>query len=417
MKILWISNGLFPDVCHELGISVTYTGGWQFSSAKALVNTITEIRLAIAAPYNGHELKTIILNRITYFLIPWSKSDKRNEFKIEFHWKVIQLQFQPDVVHIHGTEYLFLSTYLQTIGFENVVVSIQGLVSVYARYYLGGIDKKVLRKNITLRDCIKRDTIFSQQCDFVQRGRIEKQMIQSVKHIIGRTSWDKAHTWAMNPSINYYFCNETLRNEFYQHKWELCKCEKHSIFLSQAYYPIKGLQQLIQALPIILRQFPNTKVYVAGDNFVTNRGWRLSGFGKYIRSLMKINGLTDKIIFMGKLAEKEMCERYLASHVFACPSSIENSPNSLGEAQMLGVPCIASYVGGIPDMIEDNENGLLYRFDEVEMLADSIFRIFSNDQFAEKLSLNGREVANARHNKNINSNRLFSIYKSICKNL
>ena len=54
------------------------------------------------------------------------------------------------------------------------------------------------------------------------------------------------------------------------------------------------------------------------------------------------------------------------------PSSIENSPNSLGEAQLLGVPCIASDVGGVTDMIPNKECGIIYRFEEVELLAKHI---------------------------------------------
>lgn len=46
-----------------------------------------------------------------------------------------------------------------------------------------------------------------------------------------------------------------------------------------------------------------------------------------------------------------MIEQYLKAHIFVCPSSVENSPNSLGEAQLLGVPCIGSIAGGIPSML------------------------------------------------------------------
>ena len=82
-----------------------------------------------------------------------------------------------------------------------------------------------------------------------------------------------------------------------------------------------------------------------------------------------------------------MCKRYLQSHVFVCPSFIENSPNSVGEAQLLGIPCIASFVGGVSDMVVDGETGLLYRFEEVEMLAAAVCRIFTDDKFAKRLSV------------------------------
>jgi glycosyltransferase involved in cell wall biosynthesis len=411
MKILWITNTLFPDICKEINVQPPVIGGWMYSGAQALLNTNSHIKLAVAALYKGDDLKEVNLNGITYYLVPTSISTT-----LESYWKEVHNSFLPDVVHIHGTEYPHGLAYRNACGSNNVVVSIQGLVSVYEQYYYGGIHEIDLLKNTTFRDYLRLDTIFSQRRKMEQRGLLEKAMIQSVNHVIGRTSWDKAHCWAINSQATYHFCNETLRNEFYQHSWDINTCEKHSIFLSQAHYPIKGLQQVIKALPIILRHFPATKVYVAGNDFVRNRGGRLNGFGKYIHSLMRAHGVADNILFTGILSEKEMCKKYLSSNVFVCPSSIENSPNSIGEAQLLGVPCIASYVGGISDMISDEETGLLYRFEEVEMLAASVCQIFSNDSLALKLSEKSKKVAAIRHDKLINSKSLNAIYEAIYSN-
>lgn len=63
--------------------------------------------------------------------------------------------------------------------------------------------------------------------------------MKKVKHIIGRTTWDKACTSQINPKTRYYFCNETLRKKIYKYEYSLEKCEQHSIFVSQASNPIK----------------------------------------------------------------------------------------------------------------------------------------------------------------------------------
>jgi glycosyltransferase involved in cell wall biosynthesis len=413
MKILWITNILFPDICNEIDIQPPVTGGWMFASAQALLNINADIKLAVAALYDGNHLKEVTLNGITYFLVPNSDSNRNYNIKLETYWKEVKSKFLPDVVHVHGTEYPHGLAYVKACGKQNVVVSIQGLVSVYERYYLGGIGSKNLLASITLRDCLRLDTIFKQRNLLRQQGLLEKVMIQSVDYIIGRTSWDKAHGWVVNHQANYHFCNETLRKEFYQHSWDINTCEKHTIFLSQAHYPIKGLQQIVKALPFILSHYPDTIIYVAGNDFVNNIGCRLNGFGKYIQSLIMKNGVKSNVVFTGLLSEIEMCNRYLASHIFVCPSSIENSSNSIGEAQLLGVPCIASYVGGIADMVVDNETGLLYRFEEVEMLAAAVCHIFANDSLALKLSKQSRKIAAFRHDKLINSKKLNNIYQSI----
>jgi glycosyltransferase involved in cell wall biosynthesis len=172
---------------------------------------------------------------------------------------------------------------------------------------------------------------------------------------------------------------------------------------------------MIEALPLIIRHFPSVKVYVAGNDFITNRRWKLSGYGKYISSQIHKFRLRDKIIFTGNLSEKDMCERYLKSHVFVCPSSIENSSNSVGEAQLLGVPCVASYVGGMSDLISQRKTGILYRFEEIQMLANGVCEIFYNDTMATELSKRGKEEAFFRHNSKINAQQLCSIYESILR--
>ncbi len=415
MKVLWITNTLFPDVCHELKISVPVVGGWMYSSAEALLKGNQNIKLGVASLYNGDQIRSLEIKGIAYFLIPRSGVKSMKGQSLDPYWKQVRDQFSPDVVHIHGSEYPHGLGYVNACGSENVVVSIQGLVSVYERYYFGGIPERKLCRDRTLRDFIRRDSIFSQRVRMQKRGELERKLINQVNHVIGRTRWDKSHTWAINPTAHYHHCNETLREVFYTKQWELDTCEKYSIFLSQAHYPIKGLHQMIDALPFILKHFPDTKLYIAGSDFVNNKGWRINGYGNLINKLIRKHKLMDKVIFTGILQEKEMCDRYLNSHVFVCPSSIENSPNSVGEAQLLGVPCVASYVGGTMDLIQHEENGLLYRFEEVEMLAEAVSKLFQDKELADRLSKNGRLVAGQRHAQFINSERLNSIYQEICK--
>ncbi|WP_296622943.1 glycosyltransferase family 4 protein [Marivirga sp.] len=416
MKVLWITNTLFPAVCKELKLPLPVVGGWMYSAAESLIKVGEEIELGVASLYNGKELRSVKIEGINYFLVPKQGKGHLYSVRLEAHWRDVQDQFVPDLVHIHGSEYPHGLAYINGCGNKNVTVSIQGLVSVYERYYYGGISESELQQNVTLRDRIRRDSIFRQRKKMQERGAFEKLLLGKVNHVIGRTSWDKAHVWANNPNATYHFCNETLRREFYQGEWMQEDCEKHSIFLSQAYYPIKGLHQMVEALPLILRDWPDVKVYVAGDNFMVNKPkWRMNGFGKYIDRLMKENKVEDKFIFTGTLSGNEMRQRYLDSNVFVCPSSIENSPNSIGEAQLLGVPCVASYVGGVADMISDHETGLLYRFEEVEMLAESICQVFKDQDLANKLSKQGKLAAAGRHSQSVNSEKLNSIYQTICK--
>ena len=412
MKILWITNILFPYPAIRLNLDPPVVGGWLYTSATALLQLQSDMQLAIATVYNGLELKKYESDNVTYYILPLKGDNTKYNKTLEKHWKFIADDFKPDIAHIHGTEFAHGLAFMNACPYIRTVVSIQGLVSVISKYYYSGIEMSQIIKNITFRDIIRQDSIIQQKNKLYKRGLIEMEILRKTTDVIGRTSWDKSHVLSINPNLRYHFCNETLREEFYHHTWNYNNCEKHSIFVSQAWYPIKGLHKLLEAMPLILRGFPDAKVYVAGtditkmDNF-TDR-IRLSGYGKYIRSLITKFNLSGKVIFCGSLNEMKMCQQYLKANVFVCPSSIENSPNSLGEAQMLGVPCVASYVGGVMDMMQGSEE-FLYRFEETEMLAEKVCNVFEKKDSQKDL----KEQALNRHNYKLNTNSLIGIYRSI----
>ncbi|MBB3839607.1 glycosyltransferase involved in cell wall biosynthesis [Runella defluvii] len=406
MKLLWLSNVLFPEVCTELNLPIPVIGGWMESGAKSLINDFSNhIDLAVVMLYNGNEVIYIDKYKIKYYLIP------RNGSSLKFNFEEVNKHFRPDLVHIHGTEYSHSLAYINSSGTSNVVVSIQGLVSVYSRYYFGGIKRRQLFPS--LRDILKIDTLFLQYKDMVRRGKNEIELLKKIEHVIGRTRWDQSNVWAINPFVTYHLCNETLRDSFYSIQWKMDECEPYSIFLSQAHYPIKGLQQVIKAVSIVKLHCPEIKVKIAGVDLLNKSFWKISGYGNYIKRLLRKYDVFENFIFLGSLSEKEITLQYLKANIFICPSSIENSPNSVGEAQLVGTPCIASYVGGNMDMIEDKVSGFLYRYEEVELLAYRICQLFENPKLCKKFSNQGRIAAQLRHDSRKNAQDLFFIYTSI----
>lgn len=418
MRVLWITNILFPEAEQLLsGVGeLKTTGGWMIGAANALLKN-NQVELFVASVSTKVNVFTKLKGeKITYFILPIGKGNQKINLEYCPYWSRLNSEIHPDVVHIHGTEFSHGYAYMKTCGVDNVVISIQGLTSAYAPYYHSGMSIQDIYNNFTFRDFLT-GTILKGQKRFELRGIYEIEMLRMARHIIGRTSWDRSRIWAINPNAVYHFCNETLRPDFYDGDlWNYEKCEKHSIFLSQAGYPIKGLHQVLKSMPIILRHYPDTRIRVAGGDITKSLTFserlRLSGYGKYIKRLIKKNGLEEKITFTGNLNGEQMKQEYLSANVFVCPSSIENSPNSLGEAQILGVPCVASYVGGVMDMMRGNEENL-YRFEEVEMLAEKVCQIFANAD--NQIDMKG--IAAKRHDPKSNSTKLLSIYKNISKQL
>lgn len=417
IKILCIVNTILPKVCDILNIPHPWSGGWlvSFIDNIAKINGFT---LSVATVYSGKEVKKIEIDGIIYYLLPQGKSLLKYNKTLEPYWKDICNSFSPDIIHLHGTENNFGLACIKACPGEKYIVSIQGLCSVIERYYYSGIEMHDLLFNITLRDIIRSDNIFRKRREFRRRGVFEKEIIKSVSHIIGRTRWDEVHTMTINPDVRYHFCNDNLQDAFYKttKTWNINSIERYTIYVSQGYYPIKGVHMLIRAAQIVKANFPELKIYVAGLNILKGKSiydrLSLSGYGKYLRKLIINLGLAENISFVGLLTPDEVIEKLVHSHICVYPSSIENG-SSLGEAQYLGTPVIASYAGGMPSTVIDEVNGLLYRFEEYEMLAHNIVRIFNDNTLAVKLSENGKVTAMERHNSIENINNMLSIYKKV----
>ena len=416
MKVLWITNILLPEaaarVCGDCRLKAS--GGWMVGAAENLLRT-GQVQLVVATVSSLVDRMTVIHgHQIVHYIIPYGKGNLRVNGEYGKYWRRIKAETIPDVVHIHGTEYSHGHAYMKECGADKVVVSVQGLKSAICDYYRQGLSEWDIFRNITLRD-VFRGTVVREQRLFRKSAAYEREMLEMTRHIIGRTSWDRARTWAINPEAEYHFCNETLRGEFYDGSlWDYEKCHRHSIFLSQAAYPLKGLHQLLKAFPLILRHYPDAAIRVAGPDITKCATLRdrlhLTGYGRYISMLLRKSGIGDRVTFTGSLDALEMKREYLSCNVFVCPSSIENSPNSLGEAQILGVPCVACYAGGIPDMMKGNEDNL-YRFEEMEMLAAKVCGIFEMKDVQASM----HSAAASRHDRVLNAERLVGIYREVMK--
>ncbi|WP_298488384.1 glycosyltransferase family 4 protein [uncultured Maribacter sp.] len=418
MKVLWITNSILPELAKALKIKHAPFEGWLIFLSNQLA--INGIDLTIATTKKNVEPFFFKGKNIKYYLLNSKKKKGVYDKSLEPQWKDIINQVKPDIIHLQGSENSHALALINTHPNEKYLLSIQGLISVYARYYKAGLSNKDILKNLTLRFLLRGDSIFSEQKEFYKRGElIEKKYFRKINNFLGRTAWDKAHTKYLNRNSNYFHCGEILRPSFYtEEAWSFNNCEEYSIFLSQGNYPLKGFHQVLKAVALIKNDFPKIKIYFAGrDTLLLNKTFkkriRQKNYSKYLSKLIKDLQLSDNVKYLGMLNESEMISAYKKANVFICPSSIENSPNSLAEAQILGVPCISSNVGGVSDMIEDKETGLLYRFEEFEELAEHISYIFTNSSKALSIAKKGREAALKRHDKTTITNDLLKIYKSI----
>ena len=211
-----------------------------------------------------------------------------------------------------------------------------------------------------------------------------------------------------------------MRSVFYEGGWHprTPGCDP-VLFVSQAHLPFKGLHWLIEALPEIRRHFPGVQVQVAGWP-PQNKGllqpvyhW-LADYQGYLAGLARRLGVADCIHYTGVLDAAGMRDAFLNSDVFVMPSTIENSPNALGEAMLLGMPCIAAQVGGIPSMLTSGKEGLLFDPCQPGALAQRVVELLRQPQKAAQLGAAARQRALAAHDPAAIAQAHWVLYQQIC---
>ncbi|MEG0834778.1 MAG: glycosyltransferase [Christensenellaceae bacterium] len=413
IRVLWLCNMPLPFISEAAGIESSPFGGWLTGAYEGIKKNEL-IKLGICFPTGGTTHIHGVAQNVSYY--SFLCSNKINETVCKGYiaaFKYILNNFKPDIVHIFGTERLHSYAMVKAFDFsDRTVINIQGLIGIYSQHYKADLPLSVLYGK-TLRNILKNDSVSSEIARNRRIGYFEDEAIRGCKHIIGRTDWDKACSGQINPERVYHKCDETLRCEFYKHRWLYEKCKKHSIFVSQSNYPIKGFHYLLRAMPGILKRYPDTEIFTTGRSPFETPWYKLSMYQKYIKKLIRDNGLVKNVHYLGQLDEQGMCRQYLNSNVFVSCSTIENSPNSVGEAMILGVPVISSDVGGVKNILTHEVDGLIYQHDAVYMLAYYICVIFDDAEAAKQMGQKAHNSAARSHNSEKNGADLVNIYKEI----
>ena len=418
MKVLWTVNLIPAAVSVKLGKTSEVLGGWVESMAAKLSEN-NDIELGIVCKCEENLNFCEVIDGITYFSLYYTSSTSLSE--LESKCNEIVTKFNPDIVNIEGTEFLHARAMQLSAKNHNIpaVVSLQGILNGQYAYQCGQlpVDDMMFSKSLT--------NIFSAWIMHLRKTRWykprmkpEKEIIENADYILGRTTWDRAHSYAINPNAKYYPCSRILRAPFYEEKWSLEKTERHSIYVGNGYNALKGAHFAVMALPYLIREYPDVKVYIAGYKpFQENdkRSILKKGYAAYLKKLIYDLGVQDHIEFTGPLKAPQVAEKLSTVNAYVLCSTIENSPNTLGEAMMVGTPCVAAYVGGVSDMAEDGKEALFYRNDDPKLLAWNLKRIFDSDELALSLSEAGKKKARITHDPERNAQLLIDAYTDVLK--
>ena len=168
--------------------------------------------------------------------------------------------------------------------------------------------------------------------------------------------------------------------------------------------PEKGHRYLIEALNLLKQQ---------------NVAWRCTflGEGKLeaeLRARVTEYGLSEQVAFPGFC--EDVFSVLLTADVFVLPSLHESSPNALIEAMGVGMPCIASALAGIENLVEDEANGVRVPPKNPTALAAALHRVLTAPDFARRLGENARATIQQKFNSAESMRKLEDIYELMTDN-
>ncbi|MBN2730618.1 MAG: glycosyltransferase [Bacteroidales bacterium] len=418
MKILWFTST--PSM-YEQSMHFYHGGGW-IDSLETILRQKKGIELAVSFFHKTDNGKVDRDGKLYYPIkrrsaasnpIRWLINNHlgKSENETLFLPKLLNviIQFKPDIIHIFGTENIFAS--IQAYTATPVVIHLQGILNPYQNAYFPPFTNKKLFSGLRyFRNILLGTAIKNRYKLFQSMAEREKIYFLQAKYLMGRTAWDRDVSSLMAPGAEYFHINEVLRPQFYTQKKEIYqkgKPIKIVSTLSETIY--KGIDVVLKAA-CLLKNYPDIDFE-----------WQIVGIDKNSPLLrcfereFKIVHTSCSIVCLGKQSPEELTNLLLSADLFVHPSYIDNSPNSVCEAQILGLPVIACNVGGLSTLIENNHTGLLIPSNGIYELTHIIVDYNQSPDKYYNYGKAAHEKALYRHDKNAILGKLIETYHQILK--
>ena len=417
MKLLWFTNTPAGATKHLTG-SFGVGGSWYEAMEKELKQR-EDIDLSLAFYWEVPSLEKFELEGVTYYAIPRAEKGKIQKYisrlkgettpekDLDLYLEVVK-DFNPDLIHIYGSEKSFgrIIPHIET----PVVIWLQGILNTIIKKWYAGLTREEINKYTPFLQRIKASS-FNNEYRITQKDAVrEAEILATAQYLIGRTNWDRRTSSMLAPNARYYVVNDLLRSDFYTMEWEAHRNRKQHILLTTLRDNIyKGFEDIVAIMQWL------KPIY--GDRLV----WKIAGLGgdeeivQLVRKKYKVDYSSIGIHLLGSLSADQITKELMGADIFVHPSHVDNCPNSVCEAMMIGLPIISTYVGGIPDIISNGEEGILIDDGDVTAMAAAIRELLSDKDKSEKIGKAARLKALERHDQpNILSDLLFA-YKDILR--
>ena len=409
MRVLWFEITT-PNLYERTN---TVLGGWQ-DSLEDVIKTEKEVDLYVAFPSKVLQDRKLV-GGVTYIplQLKYSLFEKIQDL---FTWNVFRDKLlkqcltviedvKPDIIHVFGTEYPYGLISCQTK--IPVVLHIQGAIIPYHNAYYPPSYNNYSMFFLQFPNIIRQMYVWIKSRKEKTRVKLEESVWKSVSYFMGRTNWDKAIVYCNNPQSYYFHVDEVLRPAFYSisKRWDVKEGRQLKLLTIGIGTFWKGPDLIVKTANVLKQLNVSFEWNVAGEIRVDV---------KTVVEKKEAKRFEDNNVnILGYEDADNLIELILSSTMLIHTAYIDNSPNSICEAQMLGLPIISTKVGGIDSLIDSGVNGILIPANDPWRLAYEILSLANNNDKLKLMSENAQVVAAKRHDRRIVKSQLMNCYHSI----
>lgn len=363
-----------------------HQAGWISSLVRCLLQYLgCELHIVTYSALVDED-QTISSGNATYHVLrlPRMRSRLFTWFSLDrdlFRTKLVGIN--PDIVHGHGTESVYGYAALES-GFPSII-TIQGILSKIAMIHPG--------KGVS--DFLANRAMVSIENRTIRRGRFFVANTPFAADYIRGMNF-RATTFMIDNPVDRIYSNSAIRNP----------TNAQTIVFVGTISRLKGTEELLRAFSRVAGLFKGIEL-------------KLIGYGEpdYLRRrifpLIQELQLGGIVTLCGKRSPSEIVDELSKAICLVLPSWIEQAPQVIAEAMSVGVPVVASSVGGVPYMVEDGVSGLLCRPGSVESLAERLAVLVHNTELQVRMGAKAREVALLRHDDRSIAGKLAIAYESV----
>lgn len=412
MRVLWFEVSIPANFEKTNNVVL----GWQ-DSLEQIVKKCSEIELFIAFEYEGNEnIKRV--EGVTYIPMNTSYSfweRKRNDMTwnineqkvVENGIKVIE-KYKPDIVHVFGNEWPFglIAKYTEV----PFVIHIQGSIIPYNNaLYPPEYNELtfVLDAGLNIR---KQWQIIKKHLKDVSRLKMEQRIWETVPNYMGRTEWDKALVYLLHPGATYHHVDEALRPIFTKtnKRWKHRNNKKLKLITTGCSSFWKGIDVMLKTAHILKKAKIDFEWNVAGS--------MPNSLRQVVENKEHLKFAENNVNILGYTSPDRLVDLLCESSMYVHTAYIENSPNSICEAQILGTPVVSTMVGGISTLVRYDIDGKLLPANDPWQIAYNIIALSKDKERMNYYSSNSMKIAQQRHASCNILKDLLECYKSIINN-